>query len=68
MPLQDDPKAAVREAYYRAMESGADRERALDVALAKLRASFPLADEWQVRTALAKLLATERVRQAKRCP
>ena len=66
MPVEDEARAATFQAYIRALDAGADRDTALDVALAKLRASFPLADEWQLRTGLAKLLATERQRGSKR--
>jgi hypothetical protein len=57
--------AAALDAYRRALDSGADRDTALDVALAKLRASSPAADEWHLRTEFAKLLDQERRRTAK---
>jgi hypothetical protein len=41
-------------------DSGADRETAFNVALAKLRASHPVATEWELRTILAKALAATR--------
>jgi hypothetical protein len=60
MSLNHDAHAAARNAYLRALDRGADSKTALDVALAKLRAGMPMADEWELRTALAKLLAADR--------
>ena len=63
MSLQADDSAV--SAYLQAISSGADRETALDVALAKFRARFPLANEWEIRVNLAKALAAERVQAAR---
>jgi hypothetical protein len=60
MSLHHDAYAAARHAYQRALDGGADRETALDVALAKLRASMPTASEWELRTVFAKQLHAER--------
>lgn len=48
-------------AYWRAINAGADREVALEVALARLRAMYPGQDEWSLRSWLAKGLAAARV-------
>lgn len=48
--------AATLEAYQRAVDGGADLQTAKDVALAKLRASFPLAHEQDLMRALPSLL------------
>ena len=68
MTVHKDAGAAAMQAYLRALEGGADRETALDVALAKLRATLPLSDEWELRTSFAKLLASERQRASHRSP
>ena len=57
MALPDNASLAALVAYKLTLEMGADRETALGVALAKLRASFPTATEWELRSALAKSLA-----------
>jgi hypothetical protein len=64
MALPDDAPSAALEAYKQALEMGADHETALGVALAKLRASFPIATEWELRSVLVKSLAAERRRIA----
>jgi hypothetical protein len=64
MALPGDAPSAALEAYRLTLEMGADRETALGVALAKLRASFPTATEWELRSVLAKSLAAERRRTA----
>jgi hypothetical protein len=60
MALLDDARVAALQAYRQAAESGADRDTALHVALAKLRASYPTATEWELRSWLAKAMAAER--------
>jgi hypothetical protein len=65
MSLLVHPGAAALDAYRRALDSGADRETALDVALATLRASSPAAEEWALRTAFARVLDQERRRTAR---
>ena len=64
MPIGKDTEAVLA-AYGQALRQGADRETALDVALAKMRATCPAAQEWEVRTALAKALAAQRSRDAR---
>jgi hypothetical protein len=56
----DDARQAALKAYKNALDSGAERDAALRVALAKLRASSPMATEWEVRSWLAKALAADR--------
>jgi hypothetical protein len=54
-------QAALAE-YKHVLEASANRERALDVALVKLRAYCPTATEWEFRSWLAKVFAAERAR------
>jgi hypothetical protein len=49
------------DAFWRALEAGADRDVALEVALAKLRAMYPAQAEWTLRTWLAKGLVEARL-------
>lgn len=60
MALLDDVRVAALLVYRQAVDSGADRDTALQVALAKLRASYPTATEWELRSWLAKAMAAER--------
>jgi hypothetical protein len=62
MALRDDASLAALEGYKLTLEMGADRETALGVALAKVRASFPTTTEWELRSVLAKSLGAERRR------
>jgi hypothetical protein len=59
MPTADALRSAA-DAFADAVASGADRESAFNVALAKFRAIHPVATEWEVRTLLAKALAAMR--------
>ncbi len=56
---KDTAQLAAIEAFHRALAAGAERETALDVALAKFRAASPGVPEFQLRTRLAKALASE---------
>jgi hypothetical protein len=60
MPTADALRSAL-DAFTDAVASGADRETAFNVALAKLRAIHPDATEWELRTLFAKALAATRV-------
>lgn len=56
---KDAAQLAAVEAFHRALSTGAEREIALEVALAKFRAACPGVPEFQIRTRLAKALASE---------
>jgi hypothetical protein len=56
------PARAALLAYAAACRSGAGTNVAVDVALARYRAFFPLAPEWRIRSILAHALAVERLR------
>jgi hypothetical protein len=53
------PDAAAAESYKNAMADGTDRAAAIDLALARLRASHPEATEVELRALLVKALAEE---------
>jgi hypothetical protein len=55
-------RRAALEAFHKTIDAGLDRERALEVALARFRAIDPSASEFSARTALVKALADERAR------
>jgi hypothetical protein len=58
--LTADALRSALDAFTDAVSSGADRETAFNVALAKLRAVHPVATEWELRTLFAKALAAPR--------
>jgi hypothetical protein len=60
MASLDDARLAALKVYKLTLDGGADRDTALQVALAKLRAGFPTATEWELRSWLAKALGAER--------
>ena len=66
MSVADDGLQDALASYLRALETGADTNVALDVALAKLRASKPLAQDWELRGAFAILLAQSAQRKPNR--
>jgi hypothetical protein len=63
MAEHDHAVQAALVAYKRAIGCGADEGRALDVALARLRAGNPAATEWELRTLLVKSRVAERIRE-----
>jgi hypothetical protein len=63
MAEHDHAVQAALVAYKRAIEHGADQKRALDVALARLRAGNPAATAWELRTLLVTSRVAERLRE-----
>ena len=62
MSTLDEARLEALKTYKLSLEMGAERETALQVALAKLRSRYPVATEWEVRSWLAKDLAAHRQR------
>jgi hypothetical protein len=58
--LRADTRQAALKVYKDAIESGASREAAVGVALAKVRATSPTSTEWELRSWLVKALAADR--------
>jgi hypothetical protein len=54
-----EPDAAAAESYKNARADGTDREAAIDLALARLRALHPDATEVELRSLLVRALAEE---------
>lgn len=64
MSKQDSASASTLAAFKAAMVNGASTKVALDVALARMRAGNPSATEWELRSLLARALASERVSES----
>jgi hypothetical protein len=60
MTREVDARRAALEAFHKTIDAGLDRERALEVALARYGAIDPSASEFDARTALIKALADQR--------
>ena len=58
---QDDAAAAAFAAYKEAIANGAANDTAVAVAVARFRATYPTATEFEVRSSLAHAIAKERL-------